>query len=301
MNDSFRLYLVCFLFSTLCIGRAESQNFSLNKQSIHQENVRDEILSRKCCRKCPPYNNRGITGPTGPQGPVGPQGPQGPQGLAGPTGATGATADPGATGSTGSTGQTGATGSTGATGATGTTGATGITGATGTTGSTGETGPTGVLTNGYVELYITSDAQFNDGDSIFSNFPSIINPVENSGPTSPVYWNGSQVVLANTGRYLISFSVQSKAGTVGGAYLTLNTIQIPYGGINFVGYNSITQPDLYGPPGTTTVIVTATAANSILDLICKGDFTLGIPDFAGIPPADEVGVPFIFTIVYLGT
>lgn len=115
---------------------------------------------------------KGDTGATGAQGAQGPTGPQGPQGATGPQGAQGEKGDKGDTGDTGPQGPTGATGATGA------------------TGPQGPQGPAATTNN---VLFITSDSDTSEVDSMLQlgvdNTP-IITLLQNGnvgiGKTNPV-------------------------------------------------------------------------------------------------------------------
>lgn len=109
----------------------------------------------------------------------------------------------------GATGTTGATGATGVTGPTGTTGDTGTTGPTGTTGDTGVTGATGVLAGVYAYIYDNAATQsvINAAPVLFNTNGTISGGITHTPGTS-------DIIVPNTGTYLISYLVNSATDMV---------------------------------------------------------------------------------------
>jgi hypothetical protein len=157
---------------------------------------------------------------------VGPQGVPGAPGICtvGDTGPTGATGDTGATGASGlsayevwlSQGNIGSVGvylaslvgppgPTGPRGTPGPTGATGATGATGPVGATGPTGPAGPAGSafGYSASYYSTVTQTTTSGAITA---MTLNSVD--WQNGILLANGSQLVIANAGKYNLAFSAQ---------------------------------------------------------------------------------------------
>jgi len=190
------------------------------------------ILPIEMYRPCrPPQGAPGVIGATGPSGATGAAGLS----IAGPTGATGPR---GATGVQGAQGPAG-------TGMTGPTGATGPTGPDGETGATGATGPTGPS-----EPFLSVASYFfvGVGATTINNTPLPFDQTAASFPTAafgnvpvpavPPDQSGNEVLVTNTGHYLVKYGASLKnnaALTDVSLKLTLDGVTVPGSQIGGLG------------------------------------------------------------------
>jgi hypothetical protein len=200
----------------------------------------------------------------------------------------------GPTGPTGSEGPTGAEGPTGPTGAEGPTGPTGAEGPTGPTGAEGPTGPAGA-TGHFGSIYDVTP-------QLFAPNPGTAITYSTVGVTNGVSRSGSQISVANTGVYSITFSAQlfgganeqvqiylSKNGSL--LFDTSSFVEVKNGEyalmtVNFIEVlNAGDYIELYGasPSGLSGIAyVTVPPANS-------SSIIVTVQEITGVGPAGPTG------------
>ncbi|WP_437435419.1 BclA C-terminal domain-containing protein, partial [Bacillus pumilus] len=152
---------------------------------------------------------------------------------------------------TGSTGLTGSTGPTGPTGSTGPTGLTGSTGPTGPTGLTGSTGPTGssLTTN---SMYASNTS----GSTVLVVLGGTAVSLPNNQSLDGFTVSGGNTVFTVpvSGRYFITYQVNTNAALLAGTRVINNGIPIP---------GSILSPALSIANYNVSLITTLSAGNQI--------------------------------------